>query len=229
MTPTTKKTKLYLKPAIFFDETLSSLRDDKMSNKLGIMFQLLSTKYNNSHMFVRYSHVREDMIATGVLACVKGFDKFEPYNKLGLAIKNGLLEQSDEDPSVFSYSDSGETITFHFQDIKQHKQPITKMLQEFEKSNDLEGWDGEILEYDHKICNNPFAFFTTCIHNSLLLFLKKEYQERNIFNKIKIQEGLEADFGYLEMVRKKDEEGLVSNPREDEDNTHLDLIQWEED
>jgi len=229
MTPTTKKTKLYLKPAIFFDETLSSLRDDKMSNKLGIMFQLLSTKYNNSHMFVRYSHVREDMIATGVLACVKGFDKFEPYNKLGLAIKNGLLEQSDEDPSVFSYSDSGEMITFHFQDIKQHKQPITKMLQEFEKNNDLEGWDGEPLDYDHKICNNPFAFFTTCIHNSLLLFLKKEYQERNIFNKIKIQEGLEADFGYLEMVRKKDEEDLVTNPREDEDNTHLDLIQWEED
>ena len=228
MTPTTKKTKLYLKPAIFFDETLDSLRNDQMSNKLGIMFQLLSTKYNNSHMFVRYSHVREDMIATGVLACVKGFDKFEPYNKLGLAIKNGLLEQSDEDPSVFSYSDSGETITFHFQDIKQHKQPITKMLQEFEKSNDLEGWDGEILEYDHKICNNPFAFFTTCIHNSLLLFLKKEYQERNIFNKIKIQEGLEADFGYLEMVRKKDEEDLVTNPREDESRPELDAIQWED-
>lgn len=228
MTPTTKKTKLYLKPHIFFNETLSSLRDDKMSNKLGIMFQLLSTKYNNSHMFVRYSHVREDMIATGCLACVKGFDKFEPYNKLGLAIKNGLLEQSDEDPSVFSYSDSGEMITFHFQDIKQHKQPIAQMLKEFEKSNDLEGWDGEILEYDHKICNNPFAFFTTCIHNSLLLFLKKEYQERNIFNKIKIQEGLEADFGYLEMIRKKDDDDLVSNPREDESRPELDAIQWED-
>lgn len=229
MTTISKKTKLYLKPTNFFNETLDSLRNDQMSNKLGIMFQLLSTKYNNSHMFVRYSHVREDMIATGVLACVKGFDKFEPYNKLGLAIKNGLLEQSEEDPSIFSYKDNGETVTFHFQDIKQHKQPITLMLQEFEKNNDLEGWDGEDLDYDHKICNNPFAFFTTCVHNSLLLFLKKEYQARNIFNKIKIQEGLEADFGYLEMVRKKNEEDLVANPRDDEDNTHLDLIQWDED
>jgi hypothetical protein len=221
-----KTRKLYLKPDEFFNETTKSLKDGQMSEELGLMFTKLAEKYTNSHMFSRYGHIRDDLIATGILACVKGFDKFEPYSKLGLALKNDLLRQDVDDPSVFSYHHNGREVKFHYQDIKQHKQQILDDLKALEKEQDLNPWEGEDLTYDHKLMNNPFAFFTTCIHNSLLLFLKKEYAERNIFNKIKLMEGMDADFGYLDMVEKKEAEKKLAEENQIDDDDYVNPIVW---
>lgn len=114
------------------------------------MFQKLSEKYVNHRNFVRYYSLREDLIATGVLACVKSFPKFRP------------MRGDDE-------------------------------------------WNGEEVEYHYTTCNNPFAFFTTCIHNDFVHLLKKEYNQSNIINEVKLAEGLEADYGYEEMIRNREE------------------------
>lgn len=62
-------------------------------------------------------------------------------------------------------------------------------------------WDGGGLEYHHTITNNPFAFFTTCIKNDFRLYLKKMYQQKNIVNEVKLEEGLEPDHGYEDVVK----------------------------
>lgn len=61
-------------------------------------------------------------------------------------------------------------------------------------------WDGETqIEYDWTVSSNPFAFFTTCIHNDFIQFLKREYKQSNIVNEMRLTHGLEASAGYTDM------------------------------
>lgn len=150
----------YIEPNDFFRETVQCLKKDEISNELGRMFQLLAERFVNHPKFVRYHHIRDDLISCAVMACIKGFPKFRPY-------RNSI--ERDE---------NGEILT----------------------STPVE-WNGEVVDYDYKTCNNPFAFFTTCSHNEILQFLKSEYNQRNINNKMKLEFGLDADEGYLDMIR----------------------------
>lgn len=45
---------------------------------------------------------------------------------------------------------------------------------------------------------NTFAFFTSCIHNSYLQFIKKEKKQRDIRDKLLVINGLDASFNYME-------------------------------
>lgn len=172
-----QKSKNFLEPADFFRETLVCLRNDEnISDKLGMMFQMLGEKYVNHPKFVRYHHIRDDLISCAVLACVKGFPKFRPY-------RNDVIRD-----------DNGEIIT----------------------STKVE-WNGELVEYDYKTCNNPFAFFTTCATNEILQFLKSEYGQKNIVNKLKLENGLEADEGYMDMMREKDDTDYSFSNRNSDD------------
>lgn len=63
------------------------------------------------------------------------------------------------------------------------------------------------IGYNYLECNNCFAFFTTCIMNALIQYLKDEYKEINIINSMRSDEGLGASYGYDDMIRKK--EGLT--------------------
>lgn len=67
-------------------------------------------------------------------------------------------------------------------------------------------WDGEtIIEYDYKTCYSPLAFFTSCIYNDFVFFLKQEYNQRNILNALHLEAGLDADYGYTEMIKEREE------------------------
>ena len=174
--------KNYIEPSEFFDEMMKCLVAGQISDKLSIMFMKLSEKYANHQNFVRYYHIREDLISTAILSCVKSFPKFRPYK-------------------------------------------------------DME-WDGKTIRpYHYTTCNNPFAFFTKCIHNDFLQLLRGEYRQRNVVNKMKLSEGLEADYGYVDMIKDKEEEARQENcedqpeePTRDEDGNVVTVgaggIQW---
>ena len=231
-----KNKKYYLQPNEFFEEILESLRNDQISEKLGKMFYDLSEKYCNNNNFVRYVHIREDLISTGVIACCEAFTKFDPYNKLGLAVKNNLVKIDKEDKSKFHYTYKGEQVSFRYDDLKNHRPIIQEILDDYEEDgNVLLEWDGEPLEYDYKTCNNAFGFFTKVIHNSLILLLKKEYKQRNIFNKVKITEGYDPDYGYLEFIQKEQEkkdalaeekEAAIEEEQQQQEVTNS-VIEWE--
>lgn len=72
------------------------------------------------------------------------------------------------------------------------------------KSTPVE-WDGKPLPYHHEITNNPFAFYTTTIYRGMIKFSKREYHQRNIQNQQLIDNGLDADEGYLDYRRKEEE------------------------
>jgi len=142
--------KHYLKPADFFAELIKCRQDGKMSDELGRMFYLISEKYTHHRYFVRYKHIRSDLISVGLVACCRGFERFAP------------LKGDSE-------------------------------------------WDGSTIEYDYRVCNNPFAFFTTVIHNGFLQFIKKEYGYSNVQNKIRSTMGLETTYGYNDMIAAEEE------------------------
>ena len=73
---TTKKN--YLDTNTMFNEWVKSYQNGKISNELGLMFQKLSEKNANHRYFVRYTHIREELISEGVLGCIRGFKKFHP-------------------------------------------------------------------------------------------------------------------------------------------------------
>jgi len=66
-------------------------------------------------------------------------------------------------------------------------------------------WDEKIsIEYNHNINNNAFAFFTTIVRHDYIAFLKKEYKQSNIMNEMRLKNGLDASYGYTEMVSGRD-------------------------
>lgn len=155
----------YLTQRELFDEIMACrINDGKISNKLGEMFILLSTKYSNHRFFVRYYHIKQDLIAAGMEACCKAFYKFRPH-----------------------------------------------------KDKEIE-WDEKTsIVFDHNIHNNSFAYFTTAIHHNFLSVVKKEYNQSNILNEMRLDNGMDASMGYEEMINDKeakerleDDEGVTA-------------------
>lgn len=163
---TTPKRKNFIEPSVMFDELLTCLQNDQMSEELGRMVILFSTNLAKHRNFIRYGHMKDDIIQTAVLGCVKSWFKFRP-------MRNLILER-DEEGKV-------------------------------SKSEKVE-WDGKIARYDYNIHNSPFAFFTTCARNEILQYLKTyHYKQKNIMNEMLVEIGEEADYGYTEMMKAKEE------------------------
>lgn len=159
------KTVNYVEPSEFFHEVLVSLKNDEISDRLSVIFMTFASKFVNHKRFVRYRHLREDLIAVAITACVKSWSKFRP-------IRNNLVR--DEEGNIIS---------------------STKV-----------DWDGiTIIEYDYRTCYNPFSFFTTCASNELLQFLKDEYYQRNVMNKLLLANGFDADDGYISYVKAQED------------------------
>ena len=211
-----EKKKNYIEPEEFFAEVLESRRHEKASNKLGEMFMTLSERFCNHPNFVRYKHLREDMISTGAFACLKAFPKFSPYNKLGTLIKMGEVVEKDNE---YEYTIKGTTYRFRFQDLtiknedgnNETMEHINDIYKLHKHEGTLYGWDGEQVTYDYKTCYNPHAFFTMVISNSFKQLLKKEYNQKNIFNKMCIQNNLDPDYGYLDMIKEQEEKERGDN------------------
>jgi len=184
-----QKPKHYLDAGEMFDETLVCLRKEEISDKLGKMFYQLAEKFVNHPNFVRYHHIREDLISYAVLGCIKGFSRFMPYRN--------ILERDE------------------------HGEIISSTKQE---------WNGEHVEYNYLTCNNPFAYYTTTANNEILQFLKSEYKQKNISNKMKLSMGIDADEGYRDMIREQEAEKALNEPDVYEDeNSNVDEngIEWE--
>lgn len=154
----------YIKSEDFFTEQMRCLKTQILSTELGEMFMLLASRYANHSNFVRYWHIRDDLIMAGVEACCRDWKKFRP--------NRNILTRDEE----------GEIIS---------SEPVY--------------WDGKDIDYHHELHYNPLAFYTTTIRRAFMTVIKKEYNQRNIVNQLLVDNDLEADEGYLEMVRNREE------------------------
>lgn len=78
-----KKKKNYLNQRDLYEEIIRcKMNNNIISDKLGNMFLLLASRYVNHRDFVRYNHIREDLIALGAMACCRAFYKFAPYSDM---------------------------------------------------------------------------------------------------------------------------------------------------
>lgn len=66
-------------------------------------------------------------------------------------------------------------------------------------------WDGKPIQYRHDLHYNPLAFYTTVIRRPFINMIMKEYNQRNVVNKMLLENGLDADEGYIETVRMREE------------------------
>lgn len=53
-------------------------------------------------------------------------------------------------------------------------------------------------KFDIENYSNPFAYFTSCVHNSYIQYLKYEKKHRNIRDSLLVEHGLDASFAYME-------------------------------
>ena len=67
----------YMSNKELYDEVIKCQQAGYVSDELAKMFMLLSEKNATHRYFIRYPY-QEDLIMTGVLACVRGYDKFDP-------------------------------------------------------------------------------------------------------------------------------------------------------
>lgn len=201
----------YTEPKDFFNEMLKCLNNNEISDELTRIFMLLAEKFCNHSQWVRYRHIREDLISEGVLSCIRAYDKFSPYNKLGILIINGLLHRDSDD--VFTYTYKGVKYQFEHSELftnenvgvtTSHSDNLTDMFNALKDSESKIEWDGEMIEYDYKTCYNPHAFFTMVISNQLKQFIKKEYNQKNIVNKMCIMHNIDPDFGYTDMMSEQE-------------------------
>jgi hypothetical protein len=179
------KSKNFIEPSDMFDELLRCLKEDQMSEALGEMIILFSTNLAKHRHFIRYSHLREDIIGTAVLGCMKSWNKFRP-------MRNNVLSRDEEG----------------------------KVLE----SERVE-WDNKIVTYDYTIHNSPFNFFTTCARNEILQFLKTyHYKQKNLINELLVEMGEDADYGYTDMMKAKEDREREDVYGEFEDDESVDDI-----
>jgi hypothetical protein len=126
MSKNIRKNKDYLSNKEMLAEIIACQERREISPKLSKMFILLATKYSTKANFSGYTY-RDEMVATGILASVSAFPKFNPAKS-----------------------------------------------------------------------DNPFAYFTKCIHRAFLQILNKEKNHQNIRDKMLVQTGQEPSFTYLD-------------------------------
>jgi hypothetical protein len=62
--------------------------------------------------------------------------------------------------------------------------------------------------------DNPFAFYTTAIHNSFLQFIANEKKQQNIRDKLLINAGSNPSFNYVDSTVLKELDGDLVNPND---------------
>ena len=72
-----QKNKDYLSGPEMLKEIIRCQQNNVISDKLARMFMLLSNRYSSKANFSGYTY-RDEMVASGILACVVAFPKFDP-------------------------------------------------------------------------------------------------------------------------------------------------------
>lgn len=65
-------------------------------------------------------------------------------------------------------------------------------LQSFALMNLVKSWKS----FNPEKSQNPFAYFTSCIHNSFLQYLNQERKHRNIRDALLVEHGLDPSYAY---------------------------------
>lgn len=78
--------------------------------------------------------------------------------------------------------------------------------------------------FDPLKSQNPFAFFTQCIHHSFIQYLNQEKKQRNIRDEILVQHGMSPSYSYQSQSENQDEE----NTKEKPENNNDDLFSFDE-
>lgn len=141
-------TKNYISPQEFFLAVVESQKAGEMTPELVRLVYKFCDNVPMHRNWIRYVHLRQDIISECVTKCVETYSKFRPYKDPELANKQ---------------------------------------------------WEGE--EYHWQTHNNPHAWFTSCCFNQLRTLVMKEYNQDNIKNRIKCDEGLDPTFGYDEVYK----------------------------
>lgn len=79
------------------------------------------------------------------------------------------------------------------------------------------------LKFDHEKYNNPFAYYTTAIHNSFLQFISDEKKHADLRDKLLIQAGANPSFGYEERERSKSSDDVRYEIEPDLNEKELDV------
>lgn len=66
-------------------------------------------------------------------------------------------------------------------------------------------------KFKPKKSSNAFAFYTQCIHNSYLQFLKQEKKQRNIRDELLLDQGLNPSHTFIEDYQRKKEAEETEN------------------
>tara|TARA_B100000700_G_scaffold330083_1_gene454589 strand:+ start:75 stop:587 length:513 start_codon:yes stop_codon:yes gene_type:complete len=82
----------YLTPSDFFDAVLAAKRKGEVTNELGEMFMILADKIANHRYWIRYNHLRDDIVNENIYACMKAFEDFSPYKEKNREWKGEELE-----------------------------------------------------------------------------------------------------------------------------------------
>lgn len=75
-------------------------------------------------------------------------------------------------------------------------------------SSAIENLCKNALKFNHERFNNPFAFYTTAIHNSFLQYMADEKKHRNIRDKLLLDAGQNPSFNYLDKEKDEDSSGV---------------------
>ena len=71
-------------------------------------------------------------------------------------------------------------------------------------------------KFDGSKSQNPFAYFTQCIHHSFLQVLNKERNHQNIRDSLLLEAELEPSFGFLEREKQKELDEMIQLDEEDD-------------
>lgn len=178
--------KHYINNASFFIHLVESQRKGSITDELARDYMLLSERIVNRPDFVRYPY-RDDLIATGILACVQAYDKFNILNALGLAVKNGVLKESKTD-NTFSYKDGDQVVTFGLSEVRDHRERLKELLAELEEDGTVinDDYNQDPPEFNYVLHNSPYSYFTQIIINAYIAYIKKEYNIKNIRAKLMV-------------------------------------------
>jgi hypothetical protein len=91
----------YVSPADMFEELLISINNGKMTERLGGMVILVSTRFATHPMFGGYKHIREELIHNGILACCKSFKSFRPNRNLIISRDPVTNEVTESQPVLW--------------------------------------------------------------------------------------------------------------------------------
>ena len=156
--------KNYIDTNTMFDEWVKSSKNGKISNELGLMFYKLAEKNANHRYFVRYTHIRDELISEGVLGCIRGFPKFRPFRN---DEENSKIIWDGESDIIYHHTLCNSPFSYYTriihnafkQFLKQHEYKQRNISNSLRELSDLptdEGYNDMVRQQANDDPDNPY-------------------------------------------------------------------------